>query len=72
LCFFPPLRGVSPSRPLKAESQLRQAKEELETRVAERTQSLQPANEQLQQVEQELCSALEKERGLNRPLAELG
>lgn len=50
---------------IKAESELRQAKEELETRVAERTQNLRQANEQLQQVEEELRNALEKERELN-------
>lgn len=50
---------------IKAESELRQAKEELERKVAERTQRLQQANEQLQQVEQELRSALSLERELN-------
>lgn len=50
---------------IKAESELRRAKEELETKVAERTQNLRQANEQLQQVEEELRSALEKERELN-------
>jgi signal transduction histidine kinase len=50
---------------IKAESELRQAKEELERKVAERTQNLRQANKQLQQVEQELRSALEKERELN-------